>query len=88
MTYIVHISWLTPVLSALGVSALRSLTLAGIAGLGLAALRVKTTSLRLFAWRTVLYAALAMPFLGWLLPPLSVPMPDFLHSESVQACSE
>jgi beta-lactamase regulating signal transducer with metallopeptidase domain len=84
VTHIVHISWLAPVLSALGTSALRSLALAGFAGLGLATLRSKSTSLRLFAWKTVLCAALAMPFLGWLLPPLSIPMPEFLHHESVQ----
>lgn len=84
MTHIVHISWLTPVLSALGTSALRSLALAGIAGLGLGTLRAKSTSLRLFAWKTVLCAALAMPFLGWLLPPLSIPTPEFLHQDSVQ----
>ncbi len=84
MTHIIHISWLTPVLFELGMSALRSVALAAIAALGLSVLRAKATSLRLFAWKTVLCAALAMPLLGWLLPPLSIPTPDFLHRQSVQ----
>ncbi len=36
--------------------------------------------LRLFTWTAVLYAALAMPLLGWMLPPLPVPMPAMLQS--------
>jgi beta-lactamase regulating signal transducer with metallopeptidase domain len=67
-------------LAMLASSAARALALAALAALGLAAFRVKTTSLRLFTWTAVLYAALAMPFLGRLLPPLSVPTPGFLQS--------
>ena len=43
--------------------ALRALALAAIAAAGLTAFRVKTTSVRLFTWTAVLYAALAMPLL-------------------------
>jgi beta-lactamase regulating signal transducer with metallopeptidase domain len=64
--------------------AARTLALGCMAGIGLAAFRVKTTSLRLFTWRAVLYAALAMPFLGWLLPPLAVPTPAFFQNGASQ----
>src|SRR5258708_864915 len=60
--------------------AARVVALAGAAAAGLAAFRVKNTSVRLSAWRAVLYAALAMPLLGWLLPPLAIPTPAFLQS--------
>jgi len=65
-------------------SAARALALAGIAGLGLAAFRVKATSARLFTWTAVLYAALAMPLLGRMLPPLQVPVPAFLRNQAAQ----
>lgn len=55
--------------------ALRSLLLGGLAGLALSALRIKGVSVRLAVWKTVLYAALAMPLLGWLLPPLHAHLP-------------
>jgi beta-lactamase regulating signal transducer with metallopeptidase domain len=60
--------------------AARALLLGAAAGLGLAAFRVKTTSTRLLAWTAVLYAALAMPVLGWILPPLPIPTPTFLQN--------
>jgi beta-lactamase regulating signal transducer with metallopeptidase domain len=60
--------------------AARAVALAGAAAAGLAAFRVKNTSVRLSTWRAVLYTALAMPLLGWLLPPLAIPVPAFLHS--------
>ena len=59
--------------------AARALALAGATALGLAVFRVKATSVRLFTWTAVLYAALALPVLGWLLPPLPVPVPAFLQ---------
>jgi beta-lactamase regulating signal transducer with metallopeptidase domain len=59
--------------------AARALVLGAAAGLGLAAFRVKTTSVRLFTWTTVLYAALAVPWLGWMLPPMPIPTPAFLQ---------
>jgi hypothetical protein len=65
-------------LAQLANPAARSLLLGVTAGVALAALRVKTTSTRLFTWTAVLYAALAMPMLGWMLPPLPIPAPAFL----------
>jgi beta-lactamase regulating signal transducer with metallopeptidase domain len=59
--------------------AARAVALAGAAAAGLAAFRVKNTSVRLSTWRAVLYTALAMPLLGWLLPPLAIPTPAFLQ---------
>src|SRR5208283_4695272 len=64
--------------------AARALALAAGAGLGLAAFRVRSASLRLFIWTAVLYAALAMPLLGWILPPLSFPIPAVFHRETEQ----
>ena len=60
--------------------AARAVALAGAAAAGLAAFRVKNTSVRLSTWRAVLYTALAMPLLGWSLPPLAIPTPAFLRS--------
>ena len=51
----------TSLLATLATSAVRTLLLGGAAGLGLAAFRVKSTSVRLFTWTAVLYAALALP---------------------------
>src|SRR3989442_10884 len=62
--------------------AARVLALAGAVAAGLAAFQVKNTSVRLSTWRAVLYTALAMPLLGWLLPPLAIPVPAFLQSAS------
>jgi beta-lactamase regulating signal transducer with metallopeptidase domain len=55
--------------------AARSLTFACVAGLLLAAFRVRSVALRLAIWRTVLVVALAMPLLGLLLPPVPVFVP-------------
>jgi len=62
-------------------SAVRTISLAAVAGLGLTLLRVTNTSLRLFVWTVVLYAGLAMPFLGGMLPPVSIAAPGFVASE-------
>jgi beta-lactamase regulating signal transducer with metallopeptidase domain len=70
------------VLAAIANPAVRAVLLAGAAGLGLTAFRVKATSLRLFTWTAVLYGALAMPLLGWILPTLSVPVPGFLQHQA------
>jgi beta-lactamase regulating signal transducer with metallopeptidase domain len=67
----------TNLLAQLANPAARALALAATAGLALAAFRVKSTSVRLFTWTAVLYAALAMPLLSWTLPPLSIPTPGF-----------
>lgn len=66
-------------LAQLANPAVRALAVGCAAGLGLAAFRVRSTSARLFTWTAVLYAALAMPLLGWMLPSLPVPMPVFLQ---------
>ena len=55
--------------------AVRSLCLGCFAALAVGALRVKSVSGRLAVWKMVLYAALAMPLLGLILPPLSFQFP-------------
>jgi beta-lactamase regulating signal transducer with metallopeptidase domain len=65
--------------SELVASGARSFVVAGVAAAGLAAFRPKATSLRLFTWTAVLYASFVLPLLGWLLPPLQVPAPEFLR---------
>ena len=67
-------------LSLLLISALRATIIAGAAGLGIAIFRLKTTVARLALWRCVLLAALAMPLLGTLLPPTSIPIPRFFET--------
>jgi beta-lactamase regulating signal transducer with metallopeptidase domain len=72
--------------SELVASGARSFVVAGVAAAGLAAFRPKATSLRLFTWTAVLYASLALPLLGWLLPPVQVAAPEFLpHRIAVTA---
>ena len=72
----------TNLLAQVAEPALRALVLAGAAGVGLRVFRVKATAVRLFTWTAVLYGALAMPLLGWVLPPLAVPAPGFLVSSA------
>ena len=55
--------------------AARSLGLGCLAALGMWTLRVKNVSVRLGVWTTVLYAALAMPLLGLILPSLTLEFP-------------
>ncbi|PYX31172.1 MAG: hypothetical protein DMG80_10715 [Acidobacteria bacterium] len=69
----------TSLLPTLAAAAVRALILGGVAGLGLAAFRVKATSVRLFTWTAVLYAAFAMPVLQRVLPDLPVPTPAILQ---------
>ncbi|HZQ96905.1 MAG TPA: M56 family metallopeptidase [Candidatus Sulfotelmatobacter sp.] len=72
------------VLMQLAGAAIRSIALAAIAAILLRVLRVKATSTRLFTWTAVLYGTLATPLLGWVLPPLLIPMPEaFSRSEIV-----
>lgn len=66
-------------LPSLLLAATRTSVLAAGAGLLLAIFRVKKSSTRLFTWVAILYVGLSMPFLGWLLPPIAVPVP-FLRS--------
>ncbi len=72
-------------ISELATSAARAVVLAGAAAIGLAALRPKATSVRLFVWTSVLYASMAIPVLAWLLPALQVPVPDLFHSQTEAA---
>src|SRR5271170_7152080 len=80
MTPIAAIEASTSLLAQLANPAARALALAAAAGLGLAAFRVKASHVRLLTWTAVLYAALAMPLLGWMLPSLPVPTPAFVRS--------
>jgi len=75
-------------LAALAISALRALALAGVAGLGLRLSGAKSTSVRLFVWRAVLFAALAMPFLGQVVPPLVIRAPGFAQSADLRSTSQ
>jgi beta-lactamase regulating signal transducer with metallopeptidase domain len=67
-------------LAQLANPAARALALGAAAGLGLTVFRVKATSTRLFTWTAVLYAALAMPLLLWILPPVLIPAPTLLQN--------
>lgn len=66
----------------LGTAAVRSILLALIAGLVLRLLRIKAPSARLLLWATVLYGALAIPFLRLALPPLSMPVLSVFHTKT------
>lgn len=84
MTPIAIVQLSTSLLVSLATAAVRALALGGVAGLGLATFRVKTTSVGLFTWTAVLYAALAMPLLERMLPPLPIPTPAFLQYRAQQ----
>jgi beta-lactamase regulating signal transducer with metallopeptidase domain len=67
--------------------AARSMALGCFAAAALGAFRVKSVSAKLFVWRGVLLAALAMPLLGWMAPSIRVPVPApafAKHSAPVQ----
>jgi len=70
----------TSLLTRAAEPAVRSILLACAVAILLSVLRVKGVTPRLAVWKIVLYCALAMPFLGWVLPalPLSVPAPEFM----------
>jgi beta-lactamase regulating signal transducer with metallopeptidase domain len=55
--------------------ALRSLAVAVLAGLVLIVTRNKSLAFRFSIWRVVVCAALAMPLLASIMPPLAVPLP-------------
>jgi beta-lactamase regulating signal transducer with metallopeptidase domain len=65
----------------LGDSALRAVIFAAAAGVGLALFRVRSSSLRLLTWTGVLYAALAMPLLTWIVPRITIPVPSVMRAE-------
>jgi bla regulator protein blaR1 len=56
-------------------AAVRSLALACLAALALLWARRKVAALPLVVWRVVLYFALAMPLIAWLVPGLPLPLP-------------
>ena len=68
-------------------AALRTLVLAAVVGLGLAVFRVKDTSARLLTWTAVLYGALSLPLLLWLLPSIPVPLPVLTQTTVMTASS-
>ena len=82
MTHAIGAAASSSLLMQLANPAVRALALAAGAGLGLAAFRVKASSARLLTWTAVLYAAVAMPLLAWMLPPLPVPMPAMFQSDA------
>ena len=84
MTLTTAIDWPGSVLMQLANPAVRGIALAACAGVALTAFRVKATSLRLFTWTAVLYGALALPLVGWIMPTLSVPLPGFLQRAAWQ----
>jgi VWFA-related protein len=65
-------------MTALAESALRAIVLAAAMALVFTALRPKRAATRLTGWTIVLYAALAMPVLGWVLPPVRWSLPIVL----------
>jgi TonB family protein len=68
------------ILGSLAEAAVRGLTLAVLVGAGLALFRVTRAADRLCAWRIVLWAALAMPIAGAVVPPVPLPVPAFAAS--------
>jgi beta-lactamase regulating signal transducer with metallopeptidase domain len=85
MTPMTAIPASTGLLAQLADSAVRTVFLGAVAGLSMLAFRVRATPARLFTWTAVLYAALAMPLLGGMLPPLPIPTPAFLPSRAIQS---
>ena len=81
MTLIVALSASTSFLFYLVNPAARALAVGALVALALVAFRRTTTAFRLFTWTAVLYSALAMPLLQWMLPPLPVPAPRFLQTD-------
>jgi len=74
---ILHASW--SFLARLAEPAARSLVVGSLAGLALTAMRVKSVGVKIAVWRGVLVAALAMPLVVIVAPPLRVliPVPSF-----------
>ena len=77
-------SWLIDHLTS---AAVRALVPAAAAALLLALFRVRHAALRLTVWTGVLYAALAMPFLGFLLPPIPLRVPSRLLASRASSAS-
>jgi len=64
--------------------AIRALALAVLACLALTLGRAKDVAVRLAVWTTVLYAALAMPFLARIAPAVRLPMPVLVSTHFVR----
>lgn len=62
------------ILAPIVIAAVRTTILAASAALLMKLLRIKSISARLLVWKGVLCVGLIMPMLGWLLPPLHVPI--------------
>ena len=72
MTSLAIVQYAPRVLILVAEPALRSIVLACLAALVLVALRVRHVTLQLAIWTGVLYGALAMPLVVWLMP--SIPL--------------
>jgi beta-lactamase regulating signal transducer with metallopeptidase domain len=75
-------------LTQLGLWTAKTMVLALAAGFGLTVFPAKSTSFRLFTWTAVLYAAFLIPLLGWLLPPLPIPVPTLPHPDVASTAVE
>ena len=67
-------------LAVLGAAALRSIVLAGVAGILLTGLRLRNVAVRLAVWKLMLWSALAMPVLALWLPPVQFAVPVAISS--------
>jgi beta-lactamase regulating signal transducer with metallopeptidase domain len=67
--------------------AMRSLVLAVLAGLILKLWRVRDERVELAVWTGVLYAALAMPLLSWVMPAIRLPLPALFKQSILSGLS-
>jgi beta-lactamase regulating signal transducer with metallopeptidase domain len=79
MTTNVALAASTSLLVQLADPALRALLVASAAGVTMALFKVRSTTMRLTAWTAVLYVALLMPLLTWIVPAVPVPAPRFRY---------
>jgi beta-lactamase regulating signal transducer with metallopeptidase domain len=70
-------------LTHLAEPAARAIALACVAGIVLSAFRVKRVALRLLAWTTVLYGAVTIALVGWLLPGVQMHVPGTVTVERI-----
>ncbi|HEV2341524.1 MAG TPA: M56 family metallopeptidase [Candidatus Acidoferrales bacterium] len=73
----------TNLLAYLAEPAARAIALGCLAAIVLGALRVKRVPVRLFAWTTVLYGAVAIALAGWLLPGVTMRVPGAATVERI-----
>ncbi|MBP1624968.1 MAG: hypothetical protein H6Q07_2990, partial [Acidobacteria bacterium] len=67
--------WSETLLSFLNDASIRSVLFAAVVAILLAALRVRSSSMRHSAWTAVLLVMLLMPLLGYLVPSIEIPLP-------------